>query len=301
MKRLLWLFLEESARICILLAASGFLAYNVAYAGPNPNPGDPLFCQPNEGTTFLIVNGGAGVFTVDADCFNNNIANNTALTIATGMGGTLTGTNTASSTNYFYTPPSPTFTGLDTFSINVTTVWNGAGGPGSVGGSSGPGSTATLNITLNVIPSTTTLNVPYGVTTAVPVPAGSVTGCGAQGNAGLGPPAGTITGCVTGIVKSFAIETIVPSHGTLTVSGNTLQYAPNAGYSGPDTFTYQAVGINTDGPNSLDSGDVTVAVTVPVSTTPVPSSILLMFVGLAVTGLCFASGKFRQNEWHRLE
>ena len=34
----------------------------------NPNHGDPLFCQPNEGTTFLITNGG-GVFTVNSDCY----------------------------------------------------------------------------------------------------------------------------------------------------------------------------------------------------------------------------------------
>src|ERR1035438_10643564 len=51
------------------------------------NPGDPLFCQPQEGTTFLIVNGGAGVFTVDPDCYNNNANNDTTLTIATGQGG----------------------------------------------------------------------------------------------------------------------------------------------------------------------------------------------------------------------
>jgi hypothetical protein len=298
MKRLIWLLPEKSARICLLLAVSGFLASNMAFAGPGPtpNPGDPLFCQPNEGTTFLIVNGGAGVFTVDGDCFNNNPTNNTTLTISTGMGGTLNGTNLSSNTTYVYTPPTPTFTGLDTFSIPVTTVWNSAGGPGSAGGSARPGAAATLNITLNVIPSTTTLNVPFGVPTSVPVPAGSVTGCTAPGNASQGPTSSAVVGCVTGIVKSFTTETIAPSHGTLTTSGNALLYTPNVGYSGPDTFTYQAVGTNTDGSNALDSGDVTVTVTVPVSTTPVPSSLLLMLAGLAMTGLFFASGKFRRAE-----
>ena len=69
------------------------------------NPGDPLFCQPNEGTTFLIVNGGGGVFTANSDCFGGNTANNTHLTISTGNNGLLSGTNTASSTNYLYLPP----------------------------------------------------------------------------------------------------------------------------------------------------------------------------------------------------
>jgi hypothetical protein len=72
-------------------------------------------------------------------------------------------------------------------------------------------------------------------------------------------------------------------------------YTPNVGYSGPDTFTYQAEGVNTDGNTALDSSNVTVTVTVPVSTTPVPSSLLLMLAGLAITGLFFASRKFRQQ------
>jgi len=298
MKQLIGLFLAKTARVCLLLAVSGFLAHNMAYAGPGiaPNPGDPLYCQPNEGTTFLIVNGGAGVFTVDQDCFNNTISTNTTLTITTGQGGTLNGTNLSSNTTYVYTPPSPTFTGLDTFSIAVTTVYNGAGGPGSTGGSSMPGGPATLNITLNVIPSTATLNVPFGVPTAVLVPAGSVTGCTAPGNPGLGPTPSAVVGCVTAITKClFCTETIAPSHGTLTTSGNSLLYTPNVGYSGPDTFTYQAEGVNTDGNTALDSSNVTVTVTVPVSTTPVPSSLLLMLAGLAITGLFFASRKFRQQ------
>jgi hypothetical protein len=155
----------------------------------SPNLGDPLFCQPQEGVAFLIVNGGAGVFTADADCYGNNVNNDTTLSIATGGGGSLLGTRAGTSINYVYTPPTPTFTGVDTFSIPVTTVWNGAGGTGSAGGSARPGGAATLNITLNVIPATTTLTV-AGVATPVPVPAGSITGCTAGGNAGLGPPGG---------------------------------------------------------------------------------------------------------------
>jgi hypothetical protein len=83
------------------------------------NPGDPLFCQPQEGVAFLIVNGGSGVFTVDPDCYNNNINNDVTTSITTGQGGTLVLTRTPTAGNYAYTPPTPTFTGLDTFSIPV--------------------------------------------------------------------------------------------------------------------------------------------------------------------------------------
>lgn len=241
----------------VLVAGLG----NVALA-VGANPGDPLFCQPNEGNTFLILNGGVGVFSVDADCFGNNLANNTATTtIPTSQGGTLTFSSNTSSSNYIYTPPTPGFTGTDTFSFHVTTSWNSAGGTGA-GSAARPGLPITETVTLNVIPATTTLQVAGA--TPVPVPAGSVTGCGAQGNPGQGPPAGAIPGCITAAIRGpfGGPPTVAPSHGTLSVSGNTVLYTPAAGYSGPDTFTYEAAGINTDGSEALESGDITVTVTV---------------------------------------
>jgi Bacterial Ig domain/IPTL-CTERM motif len=244
------------ARTAAVLVAAFTVAAGTASA---QNPGDPLFCQPNEGDSFLIVNGGGGIFTADPDCYNNTILTTPPpATIATSQGGTLTLHNTASAGNYTYTPPTPGFTGTDTFSIPVLTVWNSAGGTGSAGGAARPGGPATLVITLNVIPATTTLSVVEGTATLVPVPAGSITGCGAQGNPGAGPPPGAVPGCITRIV----LGGVSPSHGTISTSGNTLQYTPAAAYTGPDTFTYQALGINTDGPNALNSGNVTVNVTV---------------------------------------
>jgi len=242
------------------------------------NPGDPLFCQPNEGVAFLIVNGGAGVFTADQDCYGNNINNDTTTSIATGHGGTLTLTRTASSGNYVYTPPTASFTGLDTFSIAVTTVWNNAGGTGSAGGTASPGGPATLNITLNVLPATTTLTVP-GVATLVPVPAGNLSSCTVGGNPALGPTASAAYGCVTGISAGL----VSPSHGTLTTSGNTIRYTPTGAYVGNDTFTYEARGVNSDGNSALESGEITVQVTVtsPVTATPAPSTLSLMFLGIA--------------------
>jgi Bacterial Ig domain len=262
------------ARTALLVLAC-LAVSTLAYA---QNPGDPLFCQPQEGTTFLIVNGGAGVFTADADCYNNNLANDTDTTIATSQGGTMT--RTAGTGNYVYTPPTAGFTGLDTFPITVTTVWNSAGGTGSAGGAARPGGPATMTITLNVIPATTTLTV-AGVATLVPVPAGSVSGCTALGNAGTGPAPGAVLGCITGIGVGTSGHVVHPSHGTVAVNGNTLQYTPTAGYTGTDTFTYEALGVNTDGPSALNSGDVTVNVTVTVPFTPAPPTVLLALFGLA--------------------
>jgi hypothetical protein len=262
--------LEGTARAAVLLAVACLGTVNLAYAN---NPGDPLFCQPQEGVVYLIVNGGSGVFTSDGDCYNNNYANDTDTTIATSQGGVMT--RTAGTGNYIYTPPTPGFTGLDTFPIHVTTVWNSAGGTGSAGGTSSPGGPATMTVTLNVIPATTTLNA--NGATLVPVPAGSVSGCSAAGNAGAGPVAGAVYGCITGVIKGSN-----PAHGSLSTSGNTLTYTPTAGYGGSDTFTYQAQGVNNDGNTALNSGNVTVQVTVPAPPAAVPT--------LGVWGLFILSG-----------
>jgi uncharacterized protein with beta-barrel porin domain len=222
------------------------------------NPGDPLFCQPNEGTTFLIVNGGGGVFTANSDCYGGNSANNTQLTISTSKGGSLVSTD---HTNYVYTPSTLGFVGLDTFTINVTTVFNGAGGPGSAGGTTfGTSGPATLSLKLNIIPGVVTLTDTPNNAILIPVPAGSVTGCGAQGSAGQGPPASAVSGCINQIAKGSG--NINPTHGTLVTSGNTLRYTPTIGFVGIDTFTYQAEGVNTDGTTALNSGNVTVTMDV---------------------------------------
>jgi hypothetical protein len=248
------------ARTIVPMAA--FLAVMAGSAWAQTNPGDPLFCQPNEGVQFLIVNGGAGVFTVDADCYNNNYANDTTNSITTGQGGTLT--RAAGTGNYTYTPPTPTFTGLDTFSILVTTVYNSAGGVGSAGGTARPGGPTTLAITLNVIPSTQTLATSGQI--VVPQPAGSLSGCTVGGNAGSGPAPGAQYGCITGITTVGA-----PTHGALSRLGTMLLYTPNYGYSGADTFTYQAVGVNADGASALNSGTVTVNVTDTPVAIPTPT------------------------------
>jgi hypothetical protein len=50
-----------------------------------------------------------------------------------------------------------------------------------------------------------------------------------------------LNSAVSGAVTSFAIAS-QPTKGTLTLNGSTVTYTPNAGYFGPDSFTYTASG-----------------------------------------------------------
>ncbi|WP_277601974.1 putative Ig domain-containing protein [Altererythrobacter sp. BO-6] len=59
-----------------------------------------------------------------------------------------------------------------------------------------------------------------------------------------------------GPAVSLALATL-PAHGTATVSGTTISYQPNAGYSGPDSFTYTAT--NSGGTSAPATVSVTVA------------------------------------------
>ncbi len=64
-----------------------------------------------------------------------------------------------------------------------------------------------------------------------------------------------LASAVSGSVTGFAIAS-QPTKGTLTLSGSTVTYTPNAGYFGPDSFTYTATG-----PGGT-SGAATVSLTV---------------------------------------
>jgi hypothetical protein len=233
-----------------------------------------LYCNPNEGTAFPIINDGSGILAVSGNC-----ATDAPATIATTAGGTMT----RSGLNFTYTPPTAGFTGVDTFNLHVTTVWNGRGGPGSAGGTtSSAAGPATLLVTLNVIPATATLNATAGVGVLVPVPAGSISNCSApQPAPDQGPAAAAVLGCIGGI----SAGTVAPSHGSLVVSGNTLRYTALASYSGTDTFSYRAQAADNYSATGSATGNVTVTVTVaPSPTIPTLGTWGMIILALAIGG-----------------
>jgi hypothetical protein len=257
---------------CLVLCSQGPLKASI-----NDKPGDPLLCAPVVSTTVLVVNGDAGIFSengaivsVNAECYTVAIPTPPP-SLATTQGGTLTwggftafhsGAGQFSDFIILYTPPTLNFTGTDTFTLPVGASSNTPGGPGAFGGGAG-----NITVTLNVIPATTTLAAGTGVAALVPVPLGSVHGCPvAPVNGGNGQPAGTQYGCITGVIAGR----MAPSHGMLSTTGSTISYTPTLGYTGSDTFSYQAVGIDDYGVAGLNSGDVIVNVTVS-ATPPVPT------------------------------
>src|ERR1019366_5410330 len=135
------------------------------------NPGDPLYCQPDEGATFLIVNGTTGVFTTYNNCYSpsSNVNNNNIVSQPTH--GTLTSDGAG---NYVDATTDPNFTGLDTFSAHVETSFGYvSGGPGDVAGGGG-----TTPLTFSVMPSSLAGVTPVsGTAVEIPVPAGVVVMC----------------------------------------------------------------------------------------------------------------------------
>ena len=255
--------LTQSGKLAPLFLLSAMLLPHSAMSATR-NPGDPLYCQPNEGATFLIVNGTTGVFTTDSDCYSptSNVNNNNVTVPPTN--GTLTSDGTG---NYVYTTTSPTYTGLDTFSVHVdTSTGYTSGGPGDFGG--GPG---TVVVTLNVLPSTMTATVAANSFVQIPIPPGSVTPCPAT------------YGCVTG----GRIGAIHAAHGFVTFNGMTISYAPFTGYSGTDTISFQAVGRDNYGANQLNSTDIVVSVTITPAAVPTLGNWALLALAslLLLTGL----------------
>ena len=148
----------------------------------------------------------------------------TSMTVASGPSH---GTVTTSGNVVTYSPATGYF-GADSFTYTAT-------GPG---GQSAP---ATVSIAVAT----------PGAPTAAPA-AGSV----AYNSAGT---AFDLTAKVSGVVTSLSVAS-GPGHGTTTISGTVITYIPAPGYTGPDSFTYVAIG---PGGTSAPAA-VTISVTPPV-------------------------------------
>ena len=119
-----------------------------------------------------------------------------------------------------YTPASGYY-GSDSFTFHVT-------GPGGASGA------ATISVTVGDPPAPTASN--GAIATAYDT-------------------AGSTALTASGLVTRYAVVA-GPSHGAAVISGGTAVYTPNAGYYGPDSFTFHAIG-----PGGT-SGAATVTVTV---------------------------------------
>jgi len=76
----------------------------LSFGGLSAKPGDPLFCNPNEGAAALIVNGNVGVFTVNTDCYGNSSVTTALNQIVTQpTQGTLTNNGVAGATLNIFT------------------------------------------------------------------------------------------------------------------------------------------------------------------------------------------------------
>ncbi|MBM3116683.1 putative Ig domain-containing protein [Jeongeupia naejangsanensis] len=146
-----------------------------------------------------------------------------SVTVSTAAGH---GSVTISGSVATYTP-APGYSGSDSFAYTATNV-------------SGM-SVAIVSITVN----------PQGVV------AGAVAATVAF-NSGANPIALNLSG---GAVTSVAVAT-APAHGTVNVSGTTISYAPTAGYTGTDSFTY--TGTNASGTSAPGKVDIVVNPPLPV-------------------------------------
>ena len=118
---------------------------------------------------------------------------------------------------------------------------------------------------------------------ATPPIAGAVTATVAFG-ASESPIALALSG---GAATSLSVPT-PPSHGVATVSGAAITYTPNAGYSGPDSFTYTAT--NPDGTSAPATVSVTVSPPVILVTGPGSGALPGGVVGTAYSQTFVGSG-----------
>jgi len=199
----------------------------------------------------------------------------------------VTATNGSGSANQTLTItvtlPAPTITSSNTASGTVASPFSyqiTASGVPTAFNATGLPAGLSVNTMTGLISGTPTAN---GVTNAM-ISATNATGTGSQAltitisnlpapNAGSFnanvpfnmPATIDLAGAVSGSVTSFAIAS-QPTKGTLTLNGSTVTYTPNAGYFGPDSFTFTA-----SGPGGT-SGAATVSLTVATPGAPVAAA-----------------------------
>lgn len=129
----------------------------------------------------------------------------------------------------------------------------GAGSPITVTGLAS-GTAYTFTVTAQNAADTSVSSAPSNAVTPIP----ALTVAAASATLPYGAGATPVTLSITGTATSVAVGT-APVNGIATVSGTTISYQPNAGYAGPDSFTYTA----SDEYQTTTTATVTITVTAP--------------------------------------
>jgi uncharacterized protein YhjY with autotransporter beta-barrel domain len=129
----------------------------------------------------------------------------------------------------------------------------GAGSPITVTGLAS-GTAYTFTVTAQNAADTSAPSAPSNAVTPIP----ALTVAAASATLPYGAGATPVTLSITGAATSVAVGT-APVNGIATVSGTTISYQPNAGYAGPDSFTYTA----SDAYQTAATATVTITVTAP--------------------------------------
>ena len=169
----------------------------------------------------------------------------------TGLQGSLTDPPGVASDGSFTYTPSPNFNGVTTFTYQVAT---------SAGGACPEVSEGTAMVTITVTP----VNDP---------PSAASDSFTALGNRTLNVAAPGVLGNDTDIDGDplTAVKTSSPSHGTVSLAADGgFSYTPDAGYVGPDAFSYRANDGAANSPQRVVSLTI-VAVPPTPSPTPVPT------------------------------
>ena len=167
-----------------------------------------------------------------------------------------------------------------TVTVNGTPVGSGSSSPAI---NLTAGATTNIGVVVTAQDATTTRSYILTVTRAQAAPVANNVATTIAANS----TNNAITLSISGGTSTSVAVASAPAHGTATASGTSITYTPNAGYSGSDSFTWNATN------SSGTSADATVSLTVtatPLSFAPAAGALPAATVGSAWTQTVAASG-----------
>ncbi|QGY31664.1 autotransporter domain-containing protein (plasmid) [Pantoea cypripedii] len=242
-----------------------------------------------EGVAFFLSTDYSQISNVQFSCTGTASSSVATLSALSLSAGTLSPAFSAATTSYtasvansvasITVTPTPTDTNA-TVTVNGSAVTSGSA---SAAISLTAGATTSIPVIVTAQDGTTTDSYSVNVSRAEAAPVAANVAATVAANSSDNPITLAMSG---GTPTSVAVAT-APAHGTTTVSGTSITYTPTTGYSGSDSFTYNAT--NTGG----TSADATVSLTVSapaLSFTPVAGALPGATLGSAWSQTVAASG-----------